>query len=384
MPIEFASPGTVLEIESEPLSPVTVHGRGNRIRIGRNVRLNASIWIRGDNSLLEIGDDCDIHGLIHVVRGGAIIRIGRGTSSTGLAIATHEPGEITIGEDCMFSEEVRMDVSDVHPIYDAKTGERLNPPKPIVIGDRVWLATRVLVMKGAEIGDGTIVGAGSIVVGKLPAGCIAAGSPARPLRKDVVWRRDFNELAIAPEGGRSPSPAGPLPEGFQPQTVAPFPGGPPAAVTGSQISREELMGVRLEELAAGVSDGLTRRLEYCPAYLDKAGSAFDPLNNPDAATSGAEPIDLRGFAFDGPARALARGVELVIDGVAYAARYGLWRADVAKSQDDGALGGCGFVLTLAPQALAAGPHTVSVRVIGADGRGYYEGPEHSFKVLDPL
>ncbi|HEV2533600.1 hypothetical protein [Phenylobacterium sp.] len=382
MPLEFIAAGTVLEIESEPLGPVEVRGRGNRIRIGRNVRLGASIWIRGDDSILEIGDDCDIGGMIHVVRGGAVIRIGRGTTATGLGIATHEPGEITIGEGCMLSEEVHMDVSDVHPIYDVRTGERVNPPKPIVLGDRVWLGTRVLVMKGAEIGDGAIVGAGSIVVGKLPAGCIAAGSPAKPLREGVVWRRDFNEPPPPAQEAGASGAAQALPVAFQPQTVSPFPGKPPAAVTGSEVSRDELMGRRLEDLKPGPSDGLPRRFDYSPAYLDRAGAAFDPLNNPHAATPASEPIDLRGFAFDGPGRKLARGVDLVVDGVAYEARYGLRRDDVAKSQNDAELTACGFVLTLAPQSLAPGSHAVRVRVIAADGGGYYETPDHLFDVAD--
>jgi hypothetical protein len=173
-----------------------------------------------------------------------------------------------------------------------------------------------------------------------------------------------------------------LPEGFQPQTVTPFPGGPPAAVTGSEISRDELMGRRTEDLPRGRSMRLARRLGYSPAYLDKAGAAFDPLNNPGAATPASAPIDLRGFAFDGPRKALAGGVDLVIDGEAYEARYGLWRGDVAESQGDRELGPCGFVLTLAPQALEPGRHTVIVRTLAADGGGFYETPEHLIEVTD--
>jgi acetyltransferase-like isoleucine patch superfamily enzyme len=303
VPIEFSAPGTILEMESEPVGPMAIYGRGNRVRIGKNVRLSASVWINGDDCLLEIGDDCDIMGLIHILHGGGSLRIGRGTTATGVGISMHEAGEIVIGAGCMLSTEIHMDVSDAHPIYDAATGERLNPPKPITLEDRVWLAARVIVMKGATIGEGTVVGAGSVVVGALPPGCLAAGTPARPLRENVVWRRDFDEPALVADAAAEDK----LPEGFCPQPATPFPGKPPAQVSGSEIARDERFGKALADLPPGPTRGMQRLPQYSPCYLDKAGAAFDPLNNPDASTPRDEPIDLRGFAFDGPGVATGGG-----------------------------------------------------------------------------
>jgi acetyltransferase-like isoleucine patch superfamily enzyme len=105
----------------------------------------------------------------------------------------HEPGAITFGRDCMLSTDIHMDPSDMHPIYDRATGERLNPPQDIEIGDHVWLGTRVIVLKGAKIGSGTIVGAGSIVAGNLPENVLALGTPARVIRENVVWTRDMDQ-----------------------------------------------------------------------------------------------------------------------------------------------------------------------------------------------
>lgn len=59
---------------------------------------------------------------------------------------------------------------------------RIEPDEPIKIGNNVWLGVNVTVLKGIEIGDGTIVGAGSLVLSSLPGGVIAAGSPAKVLR----------------------------------------------------------------------------------------------------------------------------------------------------------------------------------------------------------
>lgn len=193
MPIVDVAPGNLLEVENEPVGRVAIHGRGNVLRIGRNATVRCNVWIRGDDSTVHFDDDCHVDGLVHVIRGGAHIRIGRRTTAVSVGISMHEPGEITIGEDCMFSSDIHMDVSDVHPIYDRKTGLRLNPPKPIRIADRVWIGTRVLVMKGAQIGAGSVIGAGSIVIGEIPPDCIAAGTPAKVLRRDVLWRRDLDE-----------------------------------------------------------------------------------------------------------------------------------------------------------------------------------------------
>lgn len=54
--------------------------------------------------------------------------------------------------------------------------------QPTRIGDRCWLGAKVVVLKGVTIGQGTVVGAGSVVTKSLPAGVVAVGNPARVLR----------------------------------------------------------------------------------------------------------------------------------------------------------------------------------------------------------
>ncbi|MEM5776015.1 MAG: DapH/DapD/GlmU-related protein, partial [Anaerolineaceae bacterium] len=53
---------------------------------------------------------------------------------------------------------------------------------PVVIEDMVFIGTNSLVLKGAHIGRGSVIGAGSVVTGEIPAGVIAAGNPARVIR----------------------------------------------------------------------------------------------------------------------------------------------------------------------------------------------------------
>ena len=63
-------------------------------------------------------------------------------------------------------------------------------------------------MPDVSIGEGTVVGTGSIVTANLPALCIAAGVPARVVKEGVTWSRDTDELTDEEmallEGWRSP------------------------------------------------------------------------------------------------------------------------------------------------------------------------------------
>ena len=59
-------------------------------------------------------------------------------------------------------------------------------PKPITLGDRVWIAADVFVGPGVSIGAGTVVGARSAVFKDLPAWVVASGTPAKPVRERVL------------------------------------------------------------------------------------------------------------------------------------------------------------------------------------------------------
>lgn len=54
---------------------------------------------------------------------------------------------------------------------------------PIVIGNNVWLARNVAVIPGASIGDGCVIAANSVVCTDIPPNSLAAGAPARVIRK---------------------------------------------------------------------------------------------------------------------------------------------------------------------------------------------------------
>jgi acetyltransferase-like isoleucine patch superfamily enzyme len=139
-----------------------------------------------------IGDDCNLGNIDIYAVGGTII-IGPWCSFNGrIRIFSHEGCDIEIGSHCLFADNVLVTASDMHSIVSAVDGMRVNPPAPIRLGQRVWVGEGAYVFKGVEIGDGSIIGAASVVTRSVPARCLAAGNPAKVIKQDVTW--DFRLL----------------------------------------------------------------------------------------------------------------------------------------------------------------------------------------------
>jgi acetyltransferase-like isoleucine patch superfamily enzyme len=100
--------------------------------------------------------------------------------------AGHVKGRIVIGDDVLFGPEVMVTAAtyrfnDGHPVTKQKMDE-----DDIIIGKDVWFGTRAIVVPGARIGDGAIIGAGAIVRGEIPPMSIAVGQPARVVGQRVI------------------------------------------------------------------------------------------------------------------------------------------------------------------------------------------------------
>jgi len=95
----------------------------------------------------------------------------------------------------MFSWNIDLRTSDEHSIFDIITGKNINSTldicrnRTIKIGNHVWIGAGVTILYNTEIGDGSIIGTRSLVKGKIPNNCIAAGVPARVIRRNVAWSR---------------------------------------------------------------------------------------------------------------------------------------------------------------------------------------------------
>jgi len=73
-------------------------------------------------------------------------------------------------------------IGDMTSIYDTNFHQILpdEPPRqaPVIIGKNVWIGANSMILAGSTIGDHTVIAAGSIVTGEIPAKSLAAGSPA--------------------------------------------------------------------------------------------------------------------------------------------------------------------------------------------------------------
>ncbi|VEN72806.1 Acetyltransferase [Candidatus Desulfarcum epimagneticum] len=88
--------------------------------------------------------------------------------------------EIVIGDNCMIAGNAYIADSDWHDIHNRISAGR---PRPVDIGDNVWIGDGAIVCKGVSIGANSVIGAGSVVTHSVPPNAVAAGNPAKVVRK---------------------------------------------------------------------------------------------------------------------------------------------------------------------------------------------------------
>ena len=100
-------------------------------------------------------------------------------------------GKVTIGDNVMIGPNVTL-ATPMHPLLPEERNIRkredgsfynLEYAKPITIKDNCWLASNVVVCGGVTIGEGCVIGAGSVVTRDIPPYSLAAGNPCRVIRK---------------------------------------------------------------------------------------------------------------------------------------------------------------------------------------------------------
>ena len=102
-----------------------------------------------------------------------------------------DDAEVIIGDNCNFGPNVTI-VTPIHPMVASERramrtaeGEKklLCYAKPVQIGNDCWFGASVTVCPGVTIGDGCVIGAGSVVTRDIPANSFAAGVPCRVIRE---------------------------------------------------------------------------------------------------------------------------------------------------------------------------------------------------------
>ncbi|WP_044870411.1 acyltransferase [Pseudomonas sp. LFM046] len=185
---------------------VVFRGANNHVVIDAGSRIKRlTVEFNCSEGYFELGrNDWDdaFKGLVRIGQGSRV-RIGHNVTCTAHCfIDASELATVTIGEDCMFASGNQLRTDDAHPIFDVRTGKRVNPARNIVIGNHVWLGYNARILGGADIGEGSVIGMDALVKGRLPNNCIAAGVPARVVRQDIAWERphlSFDEPYLKPD-----------------------------------------------------------------------------------------------------------------------------------------------------------------------------------------
>lgn len=110
-------------------------------------------------------------------------RVSLGDNS-GIGVNAFISAEVTIGNDVMmgpdcmiFTANHGMEKSGV-PMWK----QPFSRPRPVVIGDDVWIGARVIILPGVHVGTGSVIGAGSVVTHDVEPYSIVGGNPARLIR----------------------------------------------------------------------------------------------------------------------------------------------------------------------------------------------------------
>jgi len=161
-----------------------------RIDIGKACWFDGAIHFkRHPNSSMVIGNGCGFLSHPH----SNLVGINRPCVISTLK----ERAELSIGKNCGLSGTVIACAKNIRLGCNVRCGantlindtdwhtddSRTERDAPVDIADNVWLGVNVIVLKGVNIGSGTLVGAGSVVNKSLPNGVVAAGVPARVIRR---------------------------------------------------------------------------------------------------------------------------------------------------------------------------------------------------------
>ena len=184
------------------------------ISIIKTIRLWRVFWsqIWWSGRFYSLGFGCNIYRALQVNNPKAVAIGKRVTLLKDFVIADLLPGEgtlpkITIGDDCMIMYRFQCNatrsvqignhvliasnvlITDSDHVIEAggvpvtRNGKFIT--QPVRIGNNCWIGQNAVILKGVTIGDHCIIGANSVVTHDVPSGCVAAGSPARVIKKSL-------------------------------------------------------------------------------------------------------------------------------------------------------------------------------------------------------
>ena len=90
--------------------------------------------------------------------------------------------KVTFGDNCMLAPNVAIYTAG-HPLHPDSRNSMYEYGIEVNIGNNVWIGGNTVILPGVSIGDCCVIGAGSVVTKDIPAWSVAAGNPAKIIRK---------------------------------------------------------------------------------------------------------------------------------------------------------------------------------------------------------
>jgi acetyltransferase-like isoleucine patch superfamily enzyme len=144
------------------------------VKLGKDVRIYAFVNLYG----CEIGDESRIGTFVEIQKGAHIGRRVKVSSHTFICEGVTIEDEVFIGHGVMF-------INDKYPRATTEDGSSQTEADwvctPTVIQKRASIGSNATILCGVTIGEGALVGAGSVVTHDVPPGAVVAGNPAHPI-----------------------------------------------------------------------------------------------------------------------------------------------------------------------------------------------------------
>jgi acetyltransferase-like isoleucine patch superfamily enzyme len=176
-------------------------------RIGRNVQMGRFLPYILGKGRIEFGQGCRINGKINIYFSNRYIEsptlmVGD-HCSLGHMLSFNVADSITVGNHVRIGSLVAISDSDGHPVDKIERRTQPFPKasvKPVLIADDVWIGRNVIILKGVNIGEGAIVGAGSVVTKDVPPNTVVGGNPAVIIRRLSASHENVSGMAGIPKG----------------------------------------------------------------------------------------------------------------------------------------------------------------------------------------
>ena len=175
------------------------------VKLGRDVKIYAFVNLYG----CEIGDESKIGTFVEIQKGARIGRRVKVSSHTFICEGVTIEDEAFIGHGVMF-------INDKYPRSTTSAGSLQTEADwvvtPTIVKKHAAIGSNATILCGVTIGEGAMVGAGSVVTQNVPAGAVVAGNPARPLpsavSRDIFGNGEERQNWVVENRGDAPDKFG--------------------------------------------------------------------------------------------------------------------------------------------------------------------------------